>query len=518
MQTVTAGRVAGLADLAKFTAAVALLAILSDAAVGHALLWENDPYWTYWITKTFLIATVFGLGTAWLGTGVGRGAIVTVVHTVILTVYYWSLSPIGLPSHPEWLDLEHTWLTGVPVHFGVIYLGYLAALWLWRRRGRDPDGPDSVAADAGRALAVAVAIVAVAGVLEALVLGEFQGLTWYVVRILVTVPFTIAWWALAGRDRGAAVAGAITLALVLVTYSHFLGPVGLPDDDLRLLAENPPPATVHFLSYRDEFLVALPITLVVAVVAFLVASAWRAGDRRPLQLRRSAVVGTAIALVVLGALGVMAADKAEPGADRATVTSAGAAVVERGSYYQGNVDPADAELRLTAEDRNPRVTPLPPHDRVDLRASVDHPNGTRYEVRATQPMVDDPKGRFGTWWGVGFERWHHGRSGVGTPALPAVRSEVAVFALGEVRADGEIVATGVPVHVMTMDDEMLELDVGDPGSPVPSLPDGHLRVVWDDHRGGPSHEAENARYALGTAVLLALLALALAGVAAEERE
>ncbi|MDP9389623.1 MAG: hypothetical protein M3Q48_17335 [Actinomycetota bacterium] len=47
-----------LRDLAKFTGAVALLAILSDAAVGHALLWENDPYWTYWITKTFLIATV----------------------------------------------------------------------------------------------------------------------------------------------------------------------------------------------------------------------------------------------------------------------------------------------------------------------------------------------------------------------------------------------------------------------------------------------------------------------------
>jgi hypothetical protein len=56
-------------DVAKFTGAVALLAILADAAVGHALAWENDPYWTYWITKTFLIATVFGLGTAWFGIG-----------------------------------------------------------------------------------------------------------------------------------------------------------------------------------------------------------------------------------------------------------------------------------------------------------------------------------------------------------------------------------------------------------------------------------------------------------------
>jgi hypothetical protein len=102
------GRLGTLSDLAKFTALVALLGILTDAAVGHALQWENDPYWTYWITKTFLIATIFGLGTAWFGIGAGRGAVITVVHTLVLTIYYWSLSPIGLPSSPDWLDLEHT--------------------------------------------------------------------------------------------------------------------------------------------------------------------------------------------------------------------------------------------------------------------------------------------------------------------------------------------------------------------------------------------------------------------------
>src|SRR5687768_197285 len=83
------GRLSSLGQLGVFTSMVALLAILSDAAIGHALLWENDPYWTYWITKTFLIATVFGLGTAWLGSGIARGAIITAVHTVVLTVYYW---------------------------------------------------------------------------------------------------------------------------------------------------------------------------------------------------------------------------------------------------------------------------------------------------------------------------------------------------------------------------------------------------------------------------------------------
>jgi hypothetical protein len=106
----------------------------NDASIGHGITWENDPYWTYWVTKTFLIATVFGLGTAWLGVSAWRGAIITAVHTIVLTVYYWTFSPIGLPSTPTWLDLEHTWITGLPIHFGVIYAGYLLALWAWHRR------------------------------------------------------------------------------------------------------------------------------------------------------------------------------------------------------------------------------------------------------------------------------------------------------------------------------------------------------------------------------------------------
>jgi hypothetical protein len=215
------------------------------------LLWENDPYWTYWITKTFLIATVFGLGTAWLGASLARGAVITAVHTLILTVYYWSLSPIGLPSHPEWLDLEHTWVTGVPVHFGVIYLGYVVALWLWRRRPStrpEPDAEPSMGVDAVHALAIGAGIVVVAGLLEALALGDFPGATWFVVRLLITVPFILVWWAAAGRDRAASVGGGITLALILATYSHFLGPVGLPSTNLRLLAQDPPPAPVEWLT------------------------------------------------------------------------------------------------------------------------------------------------------------------------------------------------------------------------------------------------------------------------------
>jgi hypothetical protein len=40
---------------------------------------EDDPYWTYWVTKTFLIATISELATALFGVGAGRGAVITAV-------------------------------------------------------------------------------------------------------------------------------------------------------------------------------------------------------------------------------------------------------------------------------------------------------------------------------------------------------------------------------------------------------------------------------------------------------
>jgi hypothetical protein len=486
--------------VAKFTALVALLAILSDAAVGHALLWENDPYWTYWITKTFLIATVFGLGTAWLGTGVGRGAVIALAHTVILTVYYWTLSPIGLPSHPDWLDLEHTWITGVPVHFAVIYLGYLVALWLWRRRPLEEGAPGR---EALAALVAGVVIVVAAGALASLAVWDFPGVTWFIVRLLITVPFLILWWAAAGRDWPAAVGGAITLAFIWGAYGHFLSPSGLPDFPLRITSEAPPPADVEWLSYRELWLISFPIYLLVAG-AVLAAAVW-VQTRGPLRAAPAAA-----ALVLVAAPLVIAIPFADSGGDNASVEARGEAQVERGEWYSDDFAAAAAELTLSATDQGGRVTPLPPHDVLALDARIDHPDGETYEVVADKPLVDDPLGRHGTWWGVGIDEWHHGESGVGTERLPAVHSEVAVFAVGEVRRGGELLAAGVPVHVMTADGELpgrLELNVGDEQTPVPGLPDERLRVVWDDYGG--SAEKKSDRHLIGTAVLVILLGLAL---------
>lgn len=506
-------------DTAKFAAGVALLAIFWDAAVGHGLTWENDPYWTYWVTKTFLIFTVFGLGTAWLGIGVARGAVITAVHTLVLTVYYWTFSPIGLPSSPDWLDLEHTWLTGLPIHFGVIYLGYLATLWLWRRRAVVVDRP------AGRealvALIAGVAVVVLAGGVSALVLYDWPGVTYFLVRLLITVPFLLLWFALAGRDWVAAVAGAVTLAFIWATYGEYLGPVGLPDTPLRILDQEPPPATSGWLDFRENWLISLPVYLITMTVVLLgTARALAANTRRPRRDRSGlaaplAIVAALVAPILLANIWV------DSGGENARLEAAGAAQVERGNWYSDDLAPTQAQLTLEAEDHIRKVTPLPPHDQLEIAATIEHPDGQTYEVAVDQAMVSDPLGRHTTWWGVGLDVWHHGKSGIGTDQIPAVRADVAVFGLGEVAVDGRPFAVNVPVHVMTGEGEFggrLELDVGDPAALVPGLPDGHLRVVWSDYTGGVDRDSEWTHYVVGDLVLLLLLLLALRanGVAAAE--
>ncbi len=510
-------------EVVKLAAVAAALAMVADAVIGHALLWQNDPYWTYWVTDTLLITTIFSIGTALLGAGIARGAAVTAVQMLVLTTYYWTLSPIGLPADPEWLDLQHTWVSGPPVHFGVYYLGYLVALWLWRRRATaDPEaGSTRARPDVGQrrlrqealgALATALAIVMSVGLAQTVAVGEFPGLTWFVMRTVILVPFTLGWWALAGRDRGAALSGGGVAAVLLLAYGHYLGPVGLPDTDLRILAQDPPPSDLHWLTYTEEFLVMGPITVLLAIAGFCAASRWHGHRWTPLGVGRTTVVASVGALVVVVAAGIVTA-RAVESTDRTTeVTSVGPASVDVGPALEGELAAAEGELHFSASQNNTKRTPLPPHDRIELEATVIHPDGTSYQVTAANVMVNKPGGRFTTWGGVGFDKWHHGRSGVGTAEIDKTRSEVAVYALADVRADGELVATGAPLHAMTLDGGGVELHVGSTASPVPEVPDGQLRVVWDSREGDSPEAPERARSLLGGVVLLGLIAAALAAV------
>ena len=501
-------------DVAKFTLLVALSAIFIDATLGHGLLWENDPYWTYWVTKTFLIATIFGLGTAWAGIGIGRGAAITAVHTVVLTVYYWSLSPIGLPSNPEWLDLEHTWVTGVPIHFGVIFGGYVLALWLWNRRAARVEVAETSKGYGLSALLLGVVVVALAGLSSTIIAG-FPGVTWFVVRLLLTVTFIIGWRAAVGRDAVAAVTGGVMLALVWAAYSHYLGPSGLPDLPVRILDPLAPGAAAKWLTYKDVWLVSLPIHALLMSSVLLFDSFRVTEDRSYSPLTFPLV----LAVVLIGAA-LVYPTVYKP--TEATMGTIGTARVESGEWLSGSFEDAPAKLTVTAKDAGTRVSPLPPHDEVNLVAKVDASDGV-YEIIANHPIVEDPAGRFTTWWGVGINVEHHGKSGIGTQRLPEVKSPLAIFATGNVTRDGEPVANNVPVHFMTSESPMMggakaELDVGDPDlDPVVGLPDGHLRVVWNQTTGAVPKDGHIARYLLGSVVLVMFLIAGFGLIRRDER-
>ena len=217
-------------EVAKFGVMVGFFGIFYDAAVAHGLFWENDPYWTYWITKTFLITTVFSLATAFWGIGLAQGVVATAVHTLILEVYYQWLSPVGLPREPQWLSFDPVWITGVPVHYAAIFAGYLTALWLWRRRPAVTTAWQPSPRRLGVfALVATVLVLALDAVItQGLILRENPGLTFFVVRALISVAFFFALGAYVGVDLAGVVVGSMLLALIWTTYSMYLGPTGLP--------------------------------------------------------------------------------------------------------------------------------------------------------------------------------------------------------------------------------------------------------------------------------------------------
>jgi hypothetical protein len=96
--------------------------------------------------------------------------------------------------------------------------------------------------------------------------------------------------------------------------------------------------------------------------------------------------------------------------------------------------------------------------------------------------------------------------------LPATRSELAVYALADLAADGTTIATGVPTHVMTLPAGGVELHVGDPQAAVPGVPDGHLRVSWDSRDGVIPEAPERARHAYGTLTLLLLITVGVTAI------
>ena len=219
------------------------------------------------------------------------------------------------------------------------------------------------------------------------------------------------------------------------------------------------------------------------------------------------LVPAAIVIAVLALAGCASPSTPKPEGTTVHLTATGDVKLEKGAYYGNDFQSATGDITIDATDTGDRVTMLPPHDQLSINATIQSPAGA-VVVTATDPMVEDPMGRWTTWWGVGIDVDHHGNSGIGTNLLPNIHSAVAAFGMGKVSVGGQVIADGVMVHIMTADSGLpgrLELDVGDPASPVPGLPDGHIRALWADYQGDVPEGTKTSRYLWGGLVLLVFL-------------
>ncbi|RWF86091.1 MAG: hypothetical protein EOR30_12470 [Mesorhizobium sp.] len=484
-------------DAIKFSILVGLSAIFVDAAIAHGLLWENDPYWTYWITKTFLITTVFLFGTAFLGIGIIPGLVLTAVHTLILEIYYQWLAPVGLPQEPEWLDFNHLWITGVPVHFLAIFGGYLMALWLWRRNH------PALEAERGETwrfvvygLVTAVMIVAIDGILtQLLLLQDFPGITFFVQHILIAFVFVCVWTAYAGAGPTGWTVGALMLALVWTTYAMYLGPRGLPFEE------------PYYSGYRDLWWLSFPGGFVSALIGWWIA-VWLMKNRRMIV-----VSGVGIAAAMLG----LPADPAHAQV-RGTDGLAASAQASGDGVRVTGADPVDMNstqamngtIVVQTVEMGNRWSHVQNTDEIHVSAEFTTGDAS-YAVRIDKPMPRHPLGRYTTWSGAVYEHEMHGDTGIGTAKLPKMRPKIALWGWAEVRRNGEVIARAAPAHVMVVTDGpipgvMLEIDTEDNG--LAAEPDGYINVMWHKVEALQMPEGpERTRQIIGWIGIIAFVAL-----------
>lgn len=489
-------------EVAKFGLLVGLCAIFIDASVAHGLFWENDPYWTYWITKSFLITTVFIIGTAFFGTGIKQGLLITVAHTLILEIYYQWLAPVGLPQEPEWLDFNHLWTTGVPVHYLAIFTGYLMALWIWRRAqrvvaARADEAAESAPASPGTlavaALVVTILILVLSGLItHGLLLREFPGFTYFIQHLLTGFVFLYVWSAYVGAGRGGWLVGALMLSLTWTTYSMYLGPVGLPHD---------PP---HYLGYQQLWLRAFPGDFIAAAIGL-----WAATALLPRLGRRWAPATlTVFALVLL----LPEPAEAKPEGLHASASASGPAMRVTGPnpVAMGNTVPAEGGISVRVVEGGNRWSHIQNTDSVDVKAEFTGPDGA-YRVEVDRAMPRHPLGKYTTWNGVAFDHEMHGETGIGTAALPRMRPNISIYGWGRVWRDGRLLASMVPTHVMVSTEGpvqgvMLEVDTEE--KTLRDVPDGYITVMWPsvDSLEMPK-EGKRLRMILGWIGLIGLAAL-----------
>lgn len=482
-----------LAAAVPFGLLVAASAILIDAAVAHGWFWQNDPYWTYWVSKTVLVAVVFSLGAALLGRGLAAGAVTTLAHTAILETYYEWVAPITLPQEHHWVPFHDLWVVGFAAHAVTVFAGFAIARALvsWRRPAGSPQPPTGrtvLACLLGAASAVAVDVT----LSHVVMLGEPPGWTYAIQHFDLAVLFLLVWSWQHGPGRPSLPAGAFLLALVWTTYSMYLSALHLP---------GPRPS---YMTSVELWAAAFPGGLAAAAAGIAVLAVVR--DRAVPRLTRASWRAVPL-LLVAAALAGAAPFLLGPKDVAASASGSARMVVGPDPVDLGSTRPAQGTFTFTGQERSDRWSALQGLDEVHLRARWTSA-GRTYEVRSDLAMPHAPDGRTATWMGVALAQEMHGGTGVGTAGLPKMMPELAVWGWGNVTIDGVQEARMVAVHAMVMRHGPVEGVLLEVGLPERSLPagEGYLTVHWQEARSVDLPGSFLARQAVGLALLAGLAA------------
>jgi hypothetical protein len=209
-------------------------------------------------------------------------------------------------------------------------------------------------------------------------------------------------------------------------------------------------------------------------------------------MNRWSLTSYLLAAIVVGAFVALAAGWSlasrpdSPGLEGSASAEGDALIVQgRDPFAIDRAVPTTGRINVDVIDEGGRWSPLQSKDTMDLKAELTHPaDGGTYRVVVTTPMRQEPEGRYTTWFGVAFGHAHHGSTGIDTPALPRVAAELAVWGYADVYRDGQLVAAGVPAHMMVVKRDQgtlpgqVFLSVASEKKNLVSVPDGYLNIIW----------------------------------------
>ena len=455
----------------QFGFLASISALLMLAVLAHGLWWENDPFWTYWVTQWLLLAASFIVGTIFMGVGVREGVILTCIQGVIHALYYTFLRPMGLPLEPWYAAFRDLWTSGFVTHSLAVLSGYLIALWIWWRKTRRFAGLAAVEKkELSKCITFSLLSSGLIAVVDAFITQgvlarNFFGFAFLIERFLLLFLFIAFWDYYVGFDHKGILTGSLIANILMVGWAMYGGPRTLSD------------GRFEYLDYSTLWFVLLPggIISMLAVLSFKYFSFFYAFWRMP---RRAASTISVFLLFILfpilaGAENVPAGAWAEGRAHM---------VIGSDPYDITSTIPVTGTIEINIVERSDRSTPLQKNDSLKIVATVVTQTST-YEVRIYDARRL-PRGDRPHWGGVALHQPMHGNTGIGTNKIPKVTPQIAVWGLAEVHQDGRIIAKKVLAHAMVIDDKEngpfkgMMLDVGAEDKNIRELPDGYLTLLW----------------------------------------